>query len=190
MKITFDLDSVIFDLNPLMAKAFDGAGRPYTYPTSWDLYECYPYTIALRMIQLFSDDALYNTPLLDDKIPAMLNNLMLRPDTNVFFVTQRVLKQPMKTFHQLKNAGINCELNQVYDKDGAKADILSDIHPDIHFDDSPVVVTGCLERSIPIVMISNRTTPYNHHLRGRVKHYENLRTAMVAQGLFDSRQYE
>lgn len=190
MIITFDLDSVIFDLNPLMAMAFDGAGRPYTYPTNWNPYECYSHQIASRMMQLFADDALYNMPLIDDKVPEMLNNLMTRHGTQVLFVTQRVLKQPVKTFKQLQNAGIHCELAQVYDKHGDKVDVLSGIHPDVHFDDSPLVVSGCLERNIPIVMISNNTTPYNHHLRNRVKHYENLRTAMVAQGLFNSHQYK
>ena len=188
MKITFDLDSVIFDLNPLMAMAFEGTEWSYTYPTNWNPYECYPYQIASRLMDLFADDRLYKTPLIDNRIPAMLNDLMLRPNIQVLFVTQRVLKQPLKTFQQLKDAGIHCKFSQVYDKYGEKSDILHEIQTDLHFDDSPIVVSGCLERRVPVVMISNPTTPYNHHLRGRVEHYENLHSAMLAQGLFDVHQ--
>lgn len=187
MKITFDLDSVIFDLNPLMAMAFDGTGMEYTYPISWNIYESYPLPIAYKMLNLFCDDELYRTPLLDKNIPNVLNNLMKRQDTQVLFVTERRLKQPIKTFQQLTNAGINCNFSQVYDKPGAKSDILYDIKTDLHFDDSPVVVSGCIEKHIPIVMISNPTTPYNHHLLDQVEHYETLSSALKAKGLYISR---
>ena len=186
MTITFDLDSVIFDINPLMAKAFDGSGQSYFYPTNWDMYKCYSFPIVNKMLELFADDELYNAPLIDKKIPQMLNSLMRRPNTDVLFVTQRVLKQPIKTFQQLTNAGIHCNFSQIYDRHGAKSDILRDIKTDLHFDDSPIVVSGCIEKHVPIVMISNETTPYNYHLRGLVKHYENLRTAMIDMGLCDA----
>ena len=187
MTITFDLDHVIFNLDSLMAQAFKDSGKEYVRPTSWNMFESYPLPIANKIITLFSDDALYRTPLLDQGIPNILNNLMKRPDMRVLFVTERVLKQPLKTFKQLTNAGIKCDFSQVYDRYGAKSDILYEIHTDLHFDDSPMVVSGCLEKHIPIVMISNETTPYNHHLRNRVEHYENLRTAMASRGLCDLR---
>lgn len=187
MTITFDLDSVIFDLDYLMAKAFDGSGKEYVRPTNWDVYKCYSLPIANKMVNLFKDDALYQTPLLDKNMPNILNNLMKRPNMRVLFVTERFLKQPLKTFMQLTNAGIQCDFSQVYDRYGAKADVLYDIHTDLHFDDSPIVVSGCLKKHIPIVMISNSTTPYNHHLRDKVEYYENLRAAMVSKGLCDLR---
>jgi len=187
MTITFDLDSVIFDLNPLMAMAFDGTGMKYTYPTNWDIVKCYPFPIAYKMLDLFCDDALYKMPLIDKNIPNVLNNLMKRKDTNVLFVTERRLKQPIKTFQQLTNAGIQCNFSQVYDKHGAKSDILHDIKTDLHFDDSPIVVSGCIKKQIPIVMISNPTTPYNHHLLDAVEHYENLTAALKAKDLYLSR---
>ena len=40
-KITFDLDSVIFDIKPLYKTAFRRAGVPYQKPTSWILKEAY-----------------------------------------------------------------------------------------------------------------------------------------------------
>lgn len=185
MKVSFDLDSVIFDLNALMSRAFTGSGQKYTYPTNWNIYACYSADIAQKMECLFRDDYLYQTPLLDKKMPEILNSLMKRPDLEVCFVTERRTKQPLKTFNQLKSAGINCSFNQVYDQEGAKADILKQINTDLHFDDSPIVVKGCLEQHVPIVMISNNTTPYNYHLRNRVEHYVNLRTALICKGLYD-----
>lgn len=184
MRITFDLDSVIFDLNALMKIAFQERGQKYVYPKSWDMNRCYSPEIAARMYELFQDDRLYQTPLLDTKMPYILNSLMQRPGWEVLFVTERVLKQPEKSYMQLKNAGINCTYEQIYDQIGFKSDILKDIKPDIHFDDSPVVVKGCLKKNVPVVMISNKTTPYNYYLRNQVEHYSSLRKALLHTGIY------
>ena len=188
MKVSFDLDSVIFDLNVLMERAFIGSEQKFFYPTNWDIASVYPAPIVQRMEYLFGDDLLYTTPLLDKDMPKILNSLMRRSDIKVCFVTERRKKQPLKTFRQLNGAGIHCSLNQVYDEYGAKADVLERIGVDLHFDDSPLVVAGCLEKHIPIVMISNPTTPYNHHLLNKVEHYTDLRTAMMAKGLCNQKQ--
>lgn len=187
MKVSFDLDSVIFDLNPLMARAFVGSDCAYFYPTDWNIAAVYPEPIAQKMEYLFGDDLLYTTPLLDKEMPNILNSLMRRSDIKVCFVTERRKKQPLKTFRQLNGAGIRCSLNQVYDEYGAKADVLERIGVDLHFDDYPLVVAGCLEKHIPIVMISNPTTPYNHHLLNTVEHYADLRTALMAKGLYNQK---
>lgn len=184
MRLTFDLDSVIFDLNALMKIAFEERGQEYVYPTNWDMNKCYTPEIAARMYELFQDDRLYQTPLLDTKMPYILNSLMNRPGWEVLFVTERVLKQPEKSYMQLKNAGINCTYEQIYDQIGFKSDILKGIKPDVHFDDSPMVVSGCLKKNVPVVMISNKTTPYNHYLRNQVVHYSSLRKALLYTGIY------
>lgn len=183
-KITFDLDNVIFDMKPLYQIAFQRAGIPYEKPTSWTIQECYCPAVVDNLLELFGDDLLYTMPVLDSGIPAILNNLMSRPDLDVLFVTERKYKQPQKTFAQLRNAGISCTFDQVYDKSGLKSDILQDIRPDMHFDDSPLVISGCLKRQVPITMISNNNTLYNHHLRPKVPHYNCLRRALAAYGLY------
>ena len=184
MRITFDLDDVIFNMKPLCREAFKRAGQPYVELTSWDIDKIYDKTVCDSFVSLWSSDFLYSMPVLDKKIPGVLNELMMQPDKDVLFVTQRRLKQPQKTFEQLRNAGINCCFNQVIDKDGEKVDILQELKTDIHFDDSPNVVKGCIERSVPVVMISNNATLYNHHLRDSVEHYPNLRTALIKKGLW------
>ena len=184
MRITFDLDDVIFNMKPLCMEAFRRAGQPYIKQTTWDIDKIYDKSVCDNLVGLWSSDFLYSMPVLDRGIPRVLNGLMARPDMDVLFVTQRRLKQPKKTFEQLKNAGIICRFNQVFDKDGDKADILQELKPDIHFDDSPHVVAGCIEKNVPVVMISNNATLYNHHLRDSVEHYPNLRTALMKKGLW------
>ncbi len=185
MRLTFDLDSVIFDLRPLCRKAFAMAGEKYVQQTSWDVDSIYSPTVCNNLKQLWSDDILYEMPVLDKKMPYMLNNLMKQPDVEVLFVTERRLKQPEKTFMQLKKAGIDCDFSQVFDQEGKKSDILLEIKPTYHFDDSPYVVQGCLDKGVNIVMISNNSTLYNHYLRSRVEYYRSLRQALYKKGLYN-----
>lgn len=185
-KITFDLDSVIFDIKPLYKTAFRRAGVPYQKPTSWILKEAYNNeTVVNNLLELFGDDMLYQMPLLDKNIPYILNNLMKNPEYDILFVTERMHKQPAKTFGQLRGAGINCSYNQVVDQVGLKSDILKDLKTTMHFDDGPLVVAGCLDKGVPVTMISNNDTLYNHHLRNRVQYYDTLHRALIATGVYN-----
>ena len=188
MKISIDLDQVIFNLNPLYKRAFKIAGKKYKLPTDYDIYKCYGTEIADILMDLFQSDYLYRMPLVYPTIPKVLNNLMLKPGIEIAFVTERVKKQPDKTFRQLRDAGIHCSMSQVYDMQGFKPDILKNIAPDVHYDDSPNVVLGCIERQIPVVLISNAKTPYNHHLCEYVENYRGLLTALMAESLYQPRR--
>ena len=185
MLLTFDLDDVIFNMKPLTMEAFRRSGVPYVKQTSWNIDEIYDKKLCDNLIDLWSSDMLYTMPVLDKGIPHILNALMAQPETEVLFVTERRLKQPEKTFRQLRQAGINCSFVQVYDQEGLKSDILKDIKPDIHFDDSPNVIRGCMEKSVPVTMISNNSTLYNHYLRPYVEHYTSLRRALMKKGLLN-----
>ena len=184
-KITFDLDSVIFDIKPLYMQAFHRAGIPYKKPTSWILTEAYDNDAVIsNLLELFGDDMLYQMPVLDKNIPYILNCLLKNPEYDILFVTERMHKQPIKTFNQLRGAGINCSYNQVVDKQGLKSDILKELKTDMHFDDGPLVVGGCLDKGVPVTMISNNDTLYNHYLRDRVQYYNCLRAALIATGIY------
>ena len=186
MRITFDLDSVIFNLKPVYMEAFRRANEPYIKPTSWEIEKIYSPKVCENLVQLWSDNFLYTMPVLDKEIPYILNGLIANPNHEVFFVTERRLKQPEMTFMQLQRAGINCDFSQVFDQEGKKSDILRDIiKPDIHFDDSPFVVQGCLDKGVPVAMISNNSTLYNHFLRSRVEYYKSLRQALYKKGLYN-----
>ena len=184
MIITIDLDDVIFNMKPLTLEAFKRAGVPYEKQTSWNIDEIYDTKVCDNLADLWSSDMLYHMPVLDKGIPNILNMLMAQREHEILFVTERRLKQPEKTFRQLRRAGINCSFCQVYDQEGLKSDILKDIKPDIHFDDSPYVVRGCLEKSVPVAMISNNSTLYNHYLRKYVEHYTSLRGALMKKGIY------
>ena len=188
MKISIDLDNVIFNAEPLYKMAFKIVGKKYKIPTDYDIYKCYGTQIADTLMDLFQSDYLYQMPLVYPKIPIVLNNLMKKPGIEIAFVTERVKKQPDKTFRQLRDAGIHCSMSQIYDMPGFKPDILAQIKPDVHYDDSPNVVLGCIERHVPIVMISNAKTPYNHHLCDIVENYRGLLTALTAEGLYNPRK--
>ena len=185
MRLTFDLDDVIFNMKPLYKEAFKRVGLPYTKQTSWDIASIYDEKVVNNLIDLWSSDLLYSMPVLDIGMPYIINDLMARDDMDIYFVTERRLKQPEKSFQQLQNAGIKCNFNQVIDRHGFKSDILKELKTDLHFDDSPFVVRGCLDKNIPVVMISNNNTIYNHHLRGDVEHYKNLRTALIKKGIYN-----
>ena len=184
MRISFDLDNVIFDIEPLYKMACDDFNIPYQVPRSWDINKCYPPNVTERLLTLFTMDILYTMPLISAEYPALINQLIDNKNHSVFFVTQRRRAQPAKTFTQLRNAGIHCSRPQVYDRGPQpKINVLTELNPDIHFDDSPNVVTDCLREKIPVTMISNDATPYNHHLRGTVPHYPDLKTALIKNNL-------
>ena len=187
MKITFDLDDVIFNMRPVFIEAFKRANASFSKPTDWDITNIYDENIVNNLQELWGDDMLYSMPVLDAGMPYILNTLLKRPDLDIAFVTERKLKQPEKTFKQLRNVGIQCSFSQVYDQQGLKSDILKELKPDIHFDDSPYVIQGCLKKNVPVVMISNNSTLYNHYLRERVEYYTNLRTALFKKGIYGTK---
>lgn len=185
MKISFDLDNVIFDIEPLYIQANAEFGVEYKKPWHWDIDKCYPANVTARLFELFKDDVLYKMPLVSQEYPTILNSLLHDPKYKVFFVTQRRLQQPEKSFAQLHRAGINCKYTQVHDKKPPKIEILKAIKTDLHFDDGPHVVSDCLRAGVNVAMISNDKTLYNHHLRGRVPYYPDLKTALVKTGILD-----
>lgn len=184
MKISFDLDNTIFDMEPIYKRANEEFGVPYKIPTHWDVDKCYPPNVTARLLELFADDSLYTMPLISAEYPVILNNVLNNNNYETFFVTQRMLQQPQKSFAQLRNAGINCRYDQVHDNPTPKVDILQKIGVDVHFDDSPYVVDDCLRAGVNVVMISNDKTPYNHYLRRRVKYYGDLKTALVQTKIY------
>ncbi len=184
MIITIDLDDVIFDTRPLYRLAFESLGQPFVKCSDWNLYKCYGETVANRLFEVFKDDCLYTMPLLDKRIPGVLNQLIHKPNLDILFVTQRILKQPQKTFQQLINAGIQCSFDQVYDQEGEKSDILIKLKTNLHFDDSPHVISQCINKNIPICMISNNYTQYNYYLRKFVPYSTNLYSGLIQYGIY------
>ncbi|MDR0967962.1 MAG: hypothetical protein LBL75_04040 [Rickettsiales bacterium] len=164
IKITIDLDDTIFNLGPIFQSAANRAGVEYTPKTYFNVYDAYPKKMARHITSDFYKDKLYKMPLCDAQIPYYLNQLFYNPNFDVHFVTTRKMQQPQKTYMQLLNAGIMTGFNNVHDVKTPKIDTLVKLGTDLHIDDSPFVITDCIEQGIPVIMISNSCTHYNHEL--------------------------
>lgn len=184
MNISFDLDNVIFNMEPIYQKAFDGTGLTYYKPKFWNVRDCYPEQVANNLIKLFGDDMLYQMKVIDDELPYIINKVLSMKGFDTSFVTERLKKQPLKTHNQLLRNGIICSREQVYDEYPPKIEVLKKIKSDLHFDDSPNVVEDCLRNGVDIIMISNDDTLYNHHLRSKVEHYNSLKTALMKTRIY------
>lgn len=182
MRISFDLDNTIFDLSVLYQMACDANGCKYTPPADYDIYKSYDMPIADELTKLFSSPHLYETPVISSVIPDAINKLIANPEHDVHFVTERYICDVAMDHTQLCNAGILCNIANVHDCT-PKIDALLQLKPDIHFDDSPRVVSDCIRNGINVVMISNPETLYNAHLRGLVEHHTNLVDALRAHNL-------
>jgi FMN phosphatase YigB (HAD superfamily) len=178
INVSIDLDNTLFDMEPLYKMAFRETGFPYTPATKWDLYKVYPTRVADRLVELFKSEHLYKNPLLDEKIPVVVNRVYNSKMFKVHYVTERFVKNPEKTFNQLKSAGLPCAREDVFDMPAPKVEVLKSIDSHVHFDDSPNIISDCIKHGVRCVMISNDKTLYNHELRGHVIWFPNIMTAL------------
>jgi hypothetical protein len=165
-------------MEPLYKMAFEGSGVSYTPSTDWDIYKNYPASICDRLVELFKSPQLYQNPLLDKKIPDVLRTVYNSGVFKVHYVTERFVKNPEMTFNQLKSAGLPVVQSDVYDMNLPNVEVLKQIGSALHFDDSPNIVNDCLKHGVKCVMISNDKTLYNHFMRGKVRWYPDIITAL------------
>lgn len=182
MRVSFDLDNTIFNLNDLYVKACYKFDTKYYHPTDWDIYNCYPRQVANELHRLFRSEDLYKTSLLDAKLPYALNSIYKHPNYKSYFITERANCCSEKDRQQLLNAGIICEPDRIIDHN-PKIEALKNQQIELHFDDAPHVIQDCIENHIDCVMISNDNTPYNHRMRDYVEHYPSLMIALKKRGL-------
>lgn len=182
LKIAIDLDNTVFDTARMIRDICARSGVDFDLLTSYDPYQCVPEHVADEIMAAFDSVELRDMPVLHKRIPKTLNMIMARPDTDVYFITERPIATANMDIGQLKRAGIKCDKNQVVNYK-PKINALRNYGINLCFDDSPLVVADCLANGIDVAMISNPDTPYNHHLRGRVKHYPDLIRALVACGI-------
>lgn len=179
MRLAIDLDNTIFDLAWLYKDICARHNVKYVSPTSWDIYESYPRAVADDLMTAFNSDAICHTPILNAKIPGILNALYTNPDYMVYYITER---PNGRDIWQLNNAGIICDPENMINCK-PKIDALKEYRVDLCFDDSPQIVQDCIDNNIDVVMISNQDTAYNHHLRGHVENYPDLITALSKRGI-------
>ena len=182
LKIAIDLDNTVFNTAIMVRDICVRNGVDFGILTSYDPYQCVPRHVADEIIAAFDSIELHNMPVLNKKIPEILNQIMTRPDMEIYFITERPIATIDMDIGQLNRAGIMCTRTQiVHCKPKIKA--LCNYGIRLCFDDSPNVVTDCVANNIDIVMISNNDTPYNHQLRKHVKHCPDLVTALARCGI-------
>ena len=185
LKIAIDLDNTVFNTAIIIRDICVRNNVNFGDLTSYNPYECVPKHVADEIMMAFDSVELRNMPVLHKKLPEILNMLMVRPDLDVYFITERPIATADMDIGQLKRAGIKCANNKIVNYK-PKIDALRNYGINLCFDDSPLVVADCLANNIDVVMISNDDTVYNHHLRGDVEHYTNLLDALTARGFIKS----
>lgn len=182
LKIAIDLDNTVFNTAIMIRDICARNGVNYYGFNSYDVYKCAPKHVADEIMGAFDTPGLRNMPVLNKKIPEILNQMAERDDITIYFITERPVATAEMDIGQLKRAGIICDKSKVVNHK-PKIDALRNYNINLCFDDSPNVVADCLANHIDIVMISNKDTPYNHHLRNQVEYYANLVDALKSRGL-------
>lgn len=181
MRIAIDLDNTVFNTARLIRGICARHSVDFNDLRTYDVYQCVPKIVADEIMGSFDTPELRDMPILHNKIPEMLNKMHERPDTEVYFITERPIATADMDIGQLKRAGIMFnQHNIVHYK--PKIDALRKHGINLCFDDSPNIVRDCLANNIDVVMISNDDTPYNHDLRRTVEYYSNLVDALNARG--------
>lgn len=182
MRIAIDLDNTVFDTTRMIRDICTRHGVDFNMMNIYDVYQCFPKNVADEIMHAFDSPELRKMPVLNKKIPQTLNCIINRPDTDVYFITERPTETAAMDIEQLKNAGIIFNPhNIVHCK--PKIGALCNYGINLCFDDSPNIVCDCIKHSIDVVMISNKDTPYNHQLRERVEYYPDLMTALTKRGI-------
>ena len=185
LKIAIDLDNTVFNTAIIIRDICVRNNVNFGDLTSYNPYECVPTHVADEIMMAFDSVELRNMPVLHKKLPEILNMLMVHPDIDIYFITERPIATADMDIGQLERAKIKCDKNKIVNYK-PKIDALRNYGINLCFDDSPIVVADCLAHNIDVAMISNEDTPYNHHLRGKVEFYPNLVDALAARGFIKS----
>ena len=178
MRIAIDLDNTVFDTARVIRGICERHNVDFDAFTSYDPYQCVPKNVADEIMGAFDSPELRNIPVVNAQIPELLNRIIARDDTEIYFITERPIAMSDMDVKQLQNAGIVCDKTQIVNHK-PKIEALRKYNIDLCFDDSPNVVQDCITNNIDIVMISNPDTPYNHHMRVHVENYPDLATALI-----------
>ena len=168
--ISFDLDNVVFNFTPMYRRAFTDCVKLFSASTDWDYNKCFPKDVADRFTHLIKTDAIFGMKLLKNEIPSVLKELESK--YHIYYITSQLVSNKNKRIEQLKRNGINN--GELIITGYSKIDVIKELNPIVHFDDSPVVIDECLDNNVGVHMISNKSTPYNHYLRDKVKWSGNL----------------
>jgi hypothetical protein len=180
--ITFDLDNTIFhNAIPICKAAFFEAGLKFHTTKFYD-YSDYPEKVREIIWRLYGELKHLDLPPFNKKLPGLINALTLSEEYRVSFVTTRDDRYGgPETPRQFQRYGIILGPGQlfhsIHSKD--KGGVLKEIGSDLHYDDEPKAIESCITNGVDSIMISNRGTLYNHHLRGKAKWTTSLAKSLA-----------
>lgn len=176
MKISIDLDGVIFNMDWLFQQIHSFNNEEYHYPVTWKM-DNFSEKIRYDIFDAFrSPDTMYHVPFLFSSISIgnFFYNLIIDGGNELYIVSSRYKEIHTMTKEILLKEFPMLKKDNIYIIEGSKIPVLKELNIDLHIDDSPEVIESCLEKKIDCIMVSNETTVYNHYLRDRVKWIDNI----------------
>lgn len=175
-KIALDLDGVLIGLKAVdIASDLLGYNYKEEDSKSWNM-EMFPEDLRLKVLEYYS-----NPEIMCDKIkviPEAQSKVREWYDKryDLHIITARVEPIRFKTLEMLNQHYPEIKSIHFVDFNESKAMILEQIDPDIFIDDAPHNILDAMAIGIDTVLISNKFTKYNHHMRDKkyVKWVKNL----------------
>lgn len=173
--VALDLDGVLCGLKAIDL-ASDLLGYSYKEEHSTDWYMNWaPEDLRLKIVDYFS-----NSQVMCDKVKIIPESQQkvrewFDKGYDLHIVTARVPEIRFKTMELIQTHYGEISKIHFVNFNESKNEILKNINPDLFVDDSPFNVENSLSIGINTVMVSNRYTKYNFHLRNKVKWVNNLK---------------
>lgn len=183
MKIAFDLDDTLFNLNNEIKKIFESFGMKYYPAINWEMSN-YPTIIQDKIHELYCDpermcsiEPFHGALDLIDKLTRLNNEVIIITARNKNY--EHLIKEMIKCWFPESINVFVVGFNQ------SKADIMINENVEIFVDDCPLYLEEYEKLSISCIMISNKETRYNWYLRDKIFHVENVKYLNNNISLFD-----
>ncbi len=173
-KIALDLDGCLIGLKAInLASAILGYDYKEEDSQSWNM-EFFPEDLRLKTLEHYSDpvvmcDKIKIIPEAQKKVREWYDK---RYDLHI--ITARVDNIRFKTLEMLSIHYPEIKTIHFVDFNESKSVILDKINPDLFIDDAWHNVKDALNLDINTVMVSNKYTKHNHHMRDKVKWVKHI----------------
>lgn len=166
MNIVFDLDETLFESNVII-DVINKYNIPLTRSDikTWDLVEV-PEFCRKEIKERWSlPDYMCNLKPCNGAKQMIYE--LYRNGHELYCVTSRDSKIERETKEMVRK--VFPEIKETFVVNGPKIEKLNDLNAELFFDDGPHHCIDANCNNIPTIMISNRHTPYNHHMRNSIK---------------------
>lgn len=180
MKISLDLDNVIFDAEFVYRAAHNQYNLEYVPPVDWKMSN-----YDQRIIESIYD--MFNNPYVMGEIIPFKHSVdylkrlfnILKDRHEVYAISSRNKCTLSKTKYRLLSIFPDVFKDVIFtpSRDN-KIETFQSLGIEYVIDDSPDVIEACINNNIDCVLISEDTYFYNHHLRDKCNYEKNLVDAL------------